>query len=125
MTRAAALIAGALSVLAGLVLLAAAVAELLRYSPYENPGAGTAGLWLGIAAVILIGWPAVAGIGTLIAGGYRARRSMLAGMTPDQRFAYLMGEALVAEVVHHELHEHNKREDARLTASVMGERRES
>lgn len=116
---------GSACVIAGAGLLIASVAELLRYSPYGDPGAGQAGLWTGIAAVILIAVPA----GSLaVWGAARLVRRYLAWLrtlTPGQRLAASVIEFGVMEGVHYVWHEHNKRESARLTASVMGPERKS
>ena len=59
-------IGGTLAV-AGLSI--ASAAELLRYSPYEDPGALTSGFWLGVAAV------SVAAVTLAVIGGSLAIRA--------------------------------------------------
>jgi hypothetical protein len=111
--------------LTGLILAVIAIATLLRYSPYENPGALPAGMWLATLAVVLIGAPAVLLAGSIIAGNRRRYRAWLATLTPEQRTAARLAAGVAALGADLAWHEHNKRKDARLSASVMGmERRD-
>lgn len=87
------------------------------------------------------GYPAGAGDGYLIAGAFFALlpflcvipfvlirgaeelkqyRAWKATLTPQERFLVDMAEAAALWEAHRVMHERHKREDARLTASVMG-----
>lgn len=113
-------IAGSVSVVTGLGVGIAAIAELLRYSPYENPGAGRTGGLLALAAVFLIGAPLLllaTGLVGKAAHEYSAFRKTL---SPGERAALDFAQAAVMTGAGAAWHRHNKEQDARLTASVMG-----
>jgi len=115
----------ATSALIGLILLIASVAQLLRYSPYDDPGAGTTGLWLGVFGLFLIGAPVALVAGHLFIETRQKHQRWLATLTPEQRAAVKAAE--YAALIGADLlwHEHNKRESAQLTDSVMGRHRAS
>lgn len=105
------------------VLSVASVAELMRYSPYEDPGALTAGLWLGGSALVLAGL-LLAWLG--LSAGIRAARSYLRwqrSLTPGARIAVSMGEIMAMGSAHEAWSHHNRRVSQELTSSVMGEDR--
>ena len=118
-----ALAAGTASVLTGAVLAVVAVTEALRYSPYEDPGAGNTALRLGIISVVLLGIPP--GILALIAMRSMLRRYLgwKRTLTPEQQAIVTAGELAALEIAHLAWRDHNRREDSRLTESVMGEKR--
>lgn len=114
------LIAGSLSVAAGTILLPIAVAELLRYSPYEDPGAGQTGLMIGLLSITLLGIPALA---LAVRAGLwlrRQRKAWLASLTPEQRGRVYLAEAAGMTALHLYLRHHHRGESERLAASVMG-----
>ena len=113
----------AASLLTAAVLGVASLTELFRYSPYENPGAGQAGLRLGIAAVTVAAVPAAVMIILIIRALARDYRRLTAGLTPAQRLALAMAESAGMAVAHELWKRHNDEESSRLTASVMGEPR--
>ena len=117
------IVAGVTSGCAGIILLPVALYELFRYSPYEDPGAGTAGLWIAAAAALLTGVPAGIAAATLLiraASGYlRWRRSL----SPAQRAALAIAEATTMTAAHLAWRRHNREVSGRLTGSVMGEPR--
>jgi hypothetical protein len=111
---------GAVSLTAGIVMLVPALVELFRYSPYEDPGAGKAGLFLGLGFVFCAGipllWLAVRGAGA-------AGRSYLAwrrSLTPGERALLIWAELAGLAGAHVAWRDYNQRESARLTESVMG-----
>lgn len=119
------LIAGTASVAAGAILAPIALIELLRYSPYEDPGALGTGMWTGLAAILLIGLP----VGLVLVLGLRSAlrryRAWKRTLTPGQRTLLAFAEFAAMEAAHIRWRDHNRDESARLTASVMGEKRES
>lgn len=118
-----ALVAGIPSVLIGAGLLLIALIEAFRYSPYGDPGAGNVALWLGIAGLLAAGIPLLAaGFGAGRAG-LRAYLAWKRTLTPEERFLVDAAEVAALWGAHLAFREHNRREDARLTASVMGDAR--
>jgi hypothetical protein len=116
--------AGAASECTGVILVPFALDELFRYSPYEDPGALTAGLWLSAAAAALILVPLAV---VVIVLGARAARQYLAwrrGLTPSARAAVAAAEVVLLFGIERELRHHNREVSAQLTASVMGEDRD-
>jgi hypothetical protein len=114
-------LAGVTSFCLGVPLLISSVTELLRYSPYEDPGAGTAGLWLGIAAVLAICIPVLALVILIVrlaAADYLAWRRSL---SPVQRALVGWGEFAALLGAHLLIRHHHRETSARLTASVMGD----
>jgi hypothetical protein len=112
--------AGAASASTGIILIPFSLDELFRYSPYGDPGAGTAGLWLAVSALLLIGVPvAVAAVITMVRAGRRYlawRRSL----TPGERAAVSAAEVVFLLGAETALRHYNHEQSARLTASVMG-----
>ncbi len=119
-----ALFIGGMSLITGLVAGVGAVVELFRYSPYENPGALDIGLWMGLAAVLLVGIPAGAVLLLGLRAVFRRYRAWKRTLTPGQRTMLAFAEFAAMEVAHIAWRDHNREESARLTASVMGEKRE-
>jgi hypothetical protein len=104
----------------GTVLGVMSVQDLLRYSPYEDPGDGQKGLWLGVAAVIVISVPVLGIAAVIIRALARDYRHMMRNLTPGQRFAVMLGEAAGMAVAHEAWKHRNEQASARLTTSVMG-----
>ena len=99
----------------------ASVAELLRYSPYEDPGAGQAGFWLGAAALAVAG-SMLAVVGASLA--IRAARGYLQwrrSLTPGARIAVGIAEIALMAESHERWRDHNRAVSERLSRSVMGE----
>jgi len=119
------LAAGTISLVAGGALLPVALWNLFRYSPYQDPGDLGTGLWLGIASALLIGIPLLALAITAIRVLTRNYRAWKRTLTPGQRLAVTFAEALGLEAAHIAWRDHNRKEDARLTDSVMGDERKS
>lgn len=117
--------AGSISLAAGAVVAPFALIELFRYSPYENPGALGTGLWLGVASAILIGVPLLVLAVATARALRRHYRAWKRTLTPAQRFALTLAEVLGMEAAHLAWRDHNRDESSRLTASVMGEKRDA
>lgn len=116
-----ALVIGIPSVLTGVALLVAAVAEAFQYKPYTNPGPLTAAVWLGISGALLAGVPVLVAV---LSGARVAHRHYAAWkqtLTPEQRFAVNAAELAAMTGAHLALREHHKRVSERLTASVVGD----
>jgi len=112
---------GIASVTGGVCLLVPAVAEALRYSPYENPGAGTAALLLFICFLVLTGLPALFLAIRVFGAIVRQHARLVSHLTPGQRILLYWSE-FAGLLVAHEIFRHRNRETSeRLTASVMGE----
>jgi hypothetical protein len=115
---------GAASACTGVILVPISLDELFRYSPWGDPGAGTAGLWLGVAALVLILVPLA---GLLVVLAWRAARQYLAwrrGLAPAERAAVAVAEVVLMFGAERALRHHNHEMSAQLTASVMGEERD-
>jgi hypothetical protein len=95
-----------------------AAVEGLRYSPWGDPGALDLMVRLVAAALLLAVFPAALLVVTAARQFGRAARA--SGLTPLQM---ALGEAVVMTAVDYAWHEHNVREAARLTDSVMGPER--
>jgi hypothetical protein len=113
--------AAILALPAGVILLACALVNAFRYTPYGDPGALTAAVTLGILGVLLTGIPLLTA--ALVAGwavtrDYRAWKRTL---TPAQRTLLTWSELAGLTVAHIAWRDRNRREDERLTASVMGD----
>lgn len=104
-----------------LVLAVAAFTELVRYSPYEDPGAGAAGLWLSAAclACATVSFAALIARARVI-GAVRGYFAWRRALPPQQRAALAAAEALAMEGAHLAWKHHNAAESARLAESVMG-----
>lgn len=113
-------IAGAVSEIAGFALLLIALDKLIRYSPYGDPQAGRDGFSLLGISVLLIGIPILAVVGSLLVRGARQWRAWTATLTPEQRTMLRFAEAAAMEGAHLAMRDHNRREDARLSESVIG-----
>jgi len=98
-------------------LTVAAVAELLAYSPYENPRAEAHGAWLLVLPVIVVALVAFL-LGRFIIRAYLIWRRSL---TPEQRAALVWIELASLAGAHLFFRHRRKETNARLTASVMGE----
>lgn len=102
-------------------LSVASVAELLRYSPYEDPGAGQAGFWLGLAA-LAVGGTMLTAIGlSLILRGARGYLRWKSSLTPGARVAADIAEIALMSEAHERWRGHNQAVSERLSRSVMGE----
>lgn len=112
---------GILSVIVGAVVVPIALVNLFSYSPYENPGAGERGLWLGLLAAGAIGVPAAALALRAAVSALRSYAAWKRTLTPQQRTALAWAEVAVLFGAHLAWRHHNREQDAKLTASVMGE----
>ena len=104
----------------GIALGAVSLAELLRYQPYDDAGAGTAGLYLGIAAVILAGGPVLIVSFMILRALLRRYSAWKQTLTPGERTAVTFAELGALIGLHEALKHHNREVSARLTESVMG-----
>lgn len=108
-----------MAAVAGLAITS--VAELLRYSPYEDPGALAAGTWLGLAAVGLAAVMLIALGGSAVIRAARAYRQWRRQLTPGARIAADMAEIAAMSYAHEAWSRHNREVSARLARSVMGD----
>jgi hypothetical protein len=116
------LVTGTASAAVGLLVMApVALIEALRYSPYENPGAGKVALDVGLLALFLVLVPAGCAVLTSIMWLHGQRKAWMARLTPAQRAAVYWGEFAGMSVLHMLWSRHNREVSERLTASVMGE----
>lgn len=116
-------IGAAASACTGLILVPFALDELFRYSPYSDPGAGTAGLWLSVAAAALILVPLAGLLIFLVVRGMRQYLAWRRTLTPQQRAALAAAEFVAMAGTEMAFRHHNREESARLTESVMGPER--
>lgn len=118
-------IAGTSSAISGAVLLLIALDKLIRYSPYGNPQAGRVGFTLLGLAMLLIGIPFLFVVGFLIHRGARQWSAWSKTLTPEQRLMLHFAEGAAMEGAHLAMRDRNRREDARLSESVIGVERPS
>lgn len=118
-----AVVAGCVSVITGVCILPAALDKLLRYSPYGDPSAGREGFALLGGCIVLIGVPtAVLAVGLVVAG-IRRRNAWMRTLTPRERLLVHFAEGAAMEAGHLAMRDRNRREDARLSESVIGAER--
>jgi hypothetical protein len=98
-----------------------AVDELLAYSPYENPGPLSTGLWLGAIAVAMFAVPVLAVILRMAVADIRREMAWKRTLTPGQRLAVNLAEAAAMGAAHVAWRDHNRAVGAELTAKVMGD----
>ena len=111
---------GTISVLVGFIIMLVALDKLLRYSPVGDPEAGRVGFTLLGISMLMIGGPVLGALGLFIARRVRQYRAWMRTLTPQERFAVHLGEAAAMEAGHIAMRDRNRREDARLSASVIG-----
>lgn len=114
---------GAASACTGVILVPVALDKLFRYSPYGDPGDGTAGLWLGVTALVLILVPLAVVITVVIVRAGRQYLAWRRSLTPEARAAVAAAEVVVLFSAERALRHHNREVSARLTDSVMGPER--
>lgn len=112
--------AGAVSVMAGLCLFPVAVDKLLRYSPYGDPSAGADGFALLWASLALVAVPVAVSFGVFLGRRIRQYNAWMRTLTPRERLAVHFAEGAAMEAGHIALRDRNRREDARLSDSVIG-----
>jgi hypothetical protein len=103
------------------VLAIAALYELLRYSPYEDPGALPAGVWLGLAAILDAAIAIVLLLARPVRGAIHGYSAWRHSLTPGERAALSLAEAAAMTAAHEAWRHHNGQVSARLTRSVMGD----
>jgi hypothetical protein len=113
-------ISGAGSVVAGFIILLVALDKLLAYSPVGNPEAGRVGFTLLGMSVLFIGIPVVSVVALALVSGLRRHSAWMKTLTPRERLAVRVGETAMMEAGHIAWRDHNRAEDARLSASVIG-----
>jgi len=118
------LLAGSISLIAGGAIAPFALYDLFQYSPYGDAADLGTGLWLGLASAVLIGAPLIVLALIAIRVLSRSYRAWKRTLTPRQRLAVGIAEVLGLEAAHIAWRDHNRKESARLTESVMGEKRE-
>jgi hypothetical protein len=118
------IVAGMASVICGLITGICGIAELLRYSAAEDPGALGTGYAFAGAGLLLIATPLVVSLGRFALYETRAYRAWKARLTSAQRVWVTLAEAAAFWGGHELWKHHNERESARLTRSVMGPERD-
>jgi hypothetical protein len=119
------MIAATASLTAGAVLTLIALDKLIRYSPGGNPQAGRVGFTLLAVALLLVGVPVAAMIAALVIGGVRRHNAWMRTLTPRERVLVHFAEGAAMEAGHLAMRDRNRREDARLSDSVIGIERSS
>jgi hypothetical protein len=114
------LTAGLIGVASGTGLGVTALEDLFRYSPYQDPQDLSRGLWLGVAAVVLILAIPVTSFSLYLIRREIAYAHWKRTLTPEQRAALTIAEVAALEAAHLVWRDRNRAESARLTGSVMG-----
>jgi hypothetical protein len=117
-------IAGAVSVIAGICLLPAALDKLVSDPPNASPGPGLGFTLLAVSACLVF-VPVTASVGLLAVRRIRQYRAWMRTLTPQERLAVRFAEGAAMEAAHIALRDRNRREDARLSDSVIGTERTS
>jgi hypothetical protein len=112
-------IAGAVSVITGVCILPAALDKLVSNPPNTSPGPGLGFTILAVSACLIL-VPVTASVGLLAVRRIRQYRAWMRTLTPQERLAVHFAEGAAMEAGHIALRDHNRREDARLTDSVIG-----
>jgi len=113
------IIAGAVSVITGVCLLPAALDKLLSDPPNTSPGPGLGFTLLAVSAA-LVGVPVAAAVAVFLRRRIRQYRAWARSLTPEQRMMLRFAEGAAMEAGHIAMRDHNRREDARLSDSVIG-----
>lgn len=114
-----AVIIGAVSVIAGVCLSFGAADQLLRNPPNGSPGPGLGFTLLAVSAALVI-VPVAVFLGVFIARQIRQYRAWARTLTPEQRMMLHFAEGAAMEAGHIAMRDRNRREDARLSESVIG-----
>jgi hypothetical protein len=114
------LTAGLLAAAIGTGLGVTALEDLFRYSPYQDPQDLSRGLWLGVAAAVLILAIPVTAFSLYLVRRETAYAHWKRTLTPEQRAALTIAEIAALEAAHLVWRDHNRDESARLAGSVMG-----
>jgi hypothetical protein len=115
-------IAGAVSVITGICLLPAALDKLISNPPNTRPGPGLGFTLLAVSACLVL-VPVTASAGLLAVRRVRQYRAWMRTLTPQERLAVRFAEGVAMEAGHIALRDRNRREDARLSDSVIGTNR--
>jgi hypothetical protein len=112
-------VAGAVSVIFGLCLMCGALDALISNPPNSSPGPGL-GFTLLAVSLCCVGVPVTAAAGLFAVRRIRQYRAWVGGLTPDQRMMLRFAEGAAMEGAHLAMRDRNRREDARLSDSVIG-----
>jgi hypothetical protein len=112
-------VAGSVSAITGVCLLPAALDKLLTNPPNASPGPGLGFTLLAVSAA-LIGIPAAVAFVFFLVPRIRRYRAWAATLTPEQRIMLRFAEGAAMEAGHLAARDRNRREDARLSDSVIG-----
>jgi hypothetical protein len=118
------IVTGSVSVITGVCLLPAALDKLLSDPPNTGSGPGLGFTLLAVAACCVL-VPVTASAGLLAVRRIRQYRAWMRTLTPQQRLAVHFAEGAAMEAGHIALRDRNRREDARLSDSVIGTERTS
>jgi hypothetical protein len=114
-----AVIAGAVSVVTGVCLLPAAIDKLLSDPPNGSPGPGLGFTLLAVSAGLVV-VPVAAFLGFFLVRRIRQYNAWMRTLTPRERIAVHFAEGVAMEAGHIAMRDRNRREDARLSDSVIG-----
>jgi hypothetical protein len=119
-----AVIAGAVSFIAGFCLVFGALDLLISNPPNGSPGPGLGFTLLAVSLCLML-VPVTALVGLLAVRRIRQYRAWMRTLTPEQRVMVHFAEAAAMEGAHIAARDRNRREDARLSDSVIGIERTS
>jgi hypothetical protein len=119
-----AVVAGAVSVITGVCILPAAIDKLLSNPPSESPGPGLGFTLLAVSAGLVV-VPVAASLGFFLVRRIRQYNAWMRTLTPGERLAVHFAEGAAMEGAHLALRDRNRREDTRLSDSVIGIERTS
>jgi hypothetical protein len=114
-----AVVAGAVSVITGICILPAALDKLLSDPPGGSPGPGLGFTLLAVSAGLVV-TPVALALGVFVVGRVRRYNAWARTLTPQQRMMLHFAEGAAMEGAHLAMRDRNRREDARLTESVIG-----
>jgi hypothetical protein len=113
------IIAGVVSAITGFCLLPAALDKLISNPPNTGQGPGLGFTLLAVSACLVL-VPVTASVGLLAVRRIRQYRAWMRTLTPQERLAVRFAEGVAMEAGHVALRDRNRREDARLSDSVIG-----
>lgn len=114
-----AVVAAAVSVITGICILPAALDKLLSDPPGGTPGPGLGFTLLAVSAALII-VPVALVLGVFLFRRIRRYNAWARTLTPQQRMMLHFAEGAAMEAGHIALRDRNRREDARLSDSVIG-----
>jgi hypothetical protein len=96
-----------------------ALDALISNPPNSSPGPGL-GFTLLAVSLCCVGVPVTAAAGIFAVRRIRQYRAWVGGLTPEQRMMLRFAEGAAMEGAHIAMRDRNRREDARLSDSVIG-----